>query len=1356
MDKQKNQTIHLLYLSQHRAVPGTDYRPEESTTSLCFGYYDEIQEEVENGSNSIDYQHSFALRYPSQFENKELTAKQIITLMEWQYTPILTPNAEATFGAPICCHTEGDDTPPFVGILLLSLNLLHNSEWMSLDKRLAQFAESFQELCQNIVSQNSTPTIGQLSKKAIVRSYRCANCADVCITVNTWRLQDIFLISKAIQLLTGQTVTIQTSPLWSMAAHTAYVSRILTDPDIIPENADVTIDFHIDILDTSLEKEFLAIVPEKPNGKSLANSVERVGGVLGTGNYSVHLPFSDYWRVIRAKLSNSASDQVEQSDSPLMAFLIKYISSKQLDIRNQRIRFCYQGDVLAHIHEFLAGKNLPQQRQSAYALSPVEKQIQQLLKELSAARNRLPEYEYPYREALARVMDLVYQFNDFLYSGNIHSYIFASQLLAMLGGIKRYLDYLDVLNQHKPTPYMLVPPNKHLIDQYSAAMIRDINNATIAIGEYSHALVVFSRNHIHSQNYGTHSKINIEKYLIAYSAFLHEICDNFNRDRSPTEQVHLLPFCYLDKHQKKILVRTLFRWTKVSEDVIPAPLPVACPNYRSFANAYRLLPLLTHEVSHQFRYLQRDIRNAFVMEQVWEHFAEVITKELLKEVLGRESEITIGKDIQSILAFTLQSDFKERFGDQLSDVAFRELSSRILQPYVSELLTSFGYKQLETSVLQPGNIQKLMRKFMEYIDIPKLQHEQARGILNKYQPSRRKKGSGNIAEYGYDVTLLLCSSAAFQFFSAPGETEQNYKWKALLEDAEAFCDLYPNAEDRKVWRTMFRWLASVLGTYSLEKPDFSVGIFRNIVAQLLIASQDKLLREKYHWLSDVWMGKEALKAQQDHSAGDAVPFDTVLFDFWSLYYQIVTNLDADNVLKGTETLRSYADRLLGVNGVAVHNVGLRDKLMLKEPASGISQAAYTSHLIDSFLLDLQALLECYEPLMHSFGDLSVATLANQNPTSIVKKLAAALAQSCQDNLLNHHVYSTTKQRLLQILQEEDNVFSLLQGVINCHPRHWWVRKGEEYIDLYSEICADLGMCSAYKLDEIGYLALTANQYIKELKEGPWEDASFNFRDQRYQIVLDVLMIQRQPADQRDYHMRERQILTEQIHMRAAAIFEQLTTMLVSLVRECREYNLPPIFLESIRACLGISMAALPAVSEENSIQSIFHCAAAMIAHMDRILTILREYVAGEENDANVNNLRERIRILTGYQSHLHVLRYITHSISYSKVFKRQVISTPNKEKQLKHFSSVMDKIQEENWIKCMQKDSFYSSIGEYYRNWGMDVCQPCSLSQQLQFVSRYYSLAHKRYYIPLDDQSAEFEPENLMEEWFRRFFYPAP
>lgn len=153
-------------------------------------------------------------------------------------------------------------------------------------------------------------------------------------------------------------------------------------------------------------------------------------------------------------------------------------------------------------------------------------------------------------------------------------------------------------------------------------------------------------------------------YLPAYKEYLQSVCNAF---RSEQIQHHLdapsLIFTFaLELLGSKVYMHSLF--AQIYETKVTHPAAFLCAVFvptdeeESLNDVYKYLPMLTHEVSHNFKYSETADRNSFIVDYMLEKISDHIIRRLMMQAADGKRDMFIGR-APGILAKALAGALKK-------------------------------------------------------------------------------------------------------------------------------------------------------------------------------------------------------------------------------------------------------------------------------------------------------------------------------------------------------------------------------------------------------------------------------------------------------------------------------------------------------------------------------------------------------------------------------------------------------------------------------------------------------------------------------------------------------------------------
>lgn len=157
---------------------------------------------------------------------------------------------------------------------------------------------------------------------------------------------------------------------------------------------------------------------------------------------------------------------------------------------------------------------------------------------------------------------------------------------------------------------------------------------------------------------------DINKKLCPYREYLQWICNNFMKDKKDSER--LIIKVSLDLLKNRVSMATLFSEAHdyETEKKTPSLCVVFYPSHDELEGAYKYLPMLTHEISHHFRYIHSEERNRVLLEYLLDQLCTHMVASLFQMVSEKGNHMIRGAAedmLASVMKRTLQKCFKEKY-----------------------------------------------------------------------------------------------------------------------------------------------------------------------------------------------------------------------------------------------------------------------------------------------------------------------------------------------------------------------------------------------------------------------------------------------------------------------------------------------------------------------------------------------------------------------------------------------------------------------------------------------------------------------------------------------------------------------
>ena len=601
---------------------------------------------------------------------------------------------------PFFCDITLSNELPFLGVILISLSNLSGNFKKSLGKFVKDIKLSF------TVNEAKSQNI-----RFVYSLYYSLNCADLCLVIRTDSLNYIHQVNRKIKRMAEEDETeINTTVIFSVQYSVSNNNLCALNS----KNKEVSFIVRSDKkYENNLEER-----EAEDSSTELGFNVTSYG-VNGTGNFVTRFNYNQYSallpNLIQYKLSSGCT--VEDESFSL------YIKS----ICHEREWF----DDEINVETKKVNCHILQRNICRWICSVREKIIK--IDEVAgnffafSENNYIYKYKKMFDCEFRLIKDLVDTYSDLWYKNVSQSgYIFFSQICIAVNGIGEMLEKIkditgaDVLEQSVQNLYQTI----HFI-------ACDLNG-------YNKQFQYLNQDSVNFPSYEIQSKVNSEKYMAAYSSFLHRFFATYYQNKNNEEYiVQSFPLALIDITQRKIVTNLFFssfykEEKKKDNNKKRSLFSVHFPSAEYFANIWNSIPLLMHEVFHTLHYGETEVRNKALVYSVDTYFAETIVSMLLNvvnegitinnswlpEMLREPVYDTIVQERTAFFEQAIEYDSFQRF----SDWRFREVKHSC-QEFYSKVFDSFddikniSYKQ---GYVFRNKIKKDLDYILQCIDFAKI------------------------------------------------------------------------------------------------------------------------------------------------------------------------------------------------------------------------------------------------------------------------------------------------------------------------------------------------------------------------------------------------------------------------------------------------------------------------------------------------------------------------------------------------------------------------------------------------------------------------------------------------------------
>jgi len=1045
------QLIHMAKEIQYSGKKGKLIEEEagkkcrKENSFFCYGYYDKVTRVYCTEDASFSYKDVFAIRYPYKKSAQPIYADQMFSLI----------NQDIKGEDPFILNDE----KPFMGIFLITV-IPENGMGESFDQIV--------DKCIKNIKDNLEKTFDCTSGV-----YKTINCADICMVLRTDKVGDLYILKRDIE---------------------EYAS--LPDENI---NFKVILIVASDFPADRNKRQFLPEVVKKNKNEIIAirfecqsnildeiNDLEaegiRIVGTGGIGEYAMLIPFEKFSQCydLYVKLKkNDVAELVSEGEDNIRSFFIRH---------KDDLLFLYER-WLFNINQTKAfrkdDRNQCGEKYEAY--------IEQAMRLYNQLLTRIEEQDsldcierpdimkHDYVEQKRLVKELLYTYNNFWYQkvSAFRGVFFYAQMEALLDGIEQQNRLLERVESESRRNLTHIFYND-LTEIFYNDLIEGMQRMIAGINSFSKLLLAANFNVRNIPNYEVQTKVNVEKYLYAYNMFLIKICKASYQNGNSKEKV--FPIFYMDLSTRNIRAHTVFSSLEsVSEsEKRTRTFLIACPNYQRFANVYHVLPMITHEISHNFRYLERKERNEFFLRYLVDQYSVKIINALFEypdqenySLINVKEREFVGEYLKTILSEMVLEELK----DVISDIHLRN-ALEYMVPVICNLCDIHSRREKSFYLL----LDHLQNEMTEIFRLSNIEY-----VLPEDQD-------------GTDDVELIIINCAIDLLM--GDKEQVAKWKERIEELKG------NEENEDVKKEYQKL------TECLDAHCECAGAYRDCPAKIIdLAERALIYMQKQffeHFLDIFEINEEDIKTEIEED----------------IKTEIIDKIIDERVKAICEKNKTNIVRIM------VEMIGKRNQFgRFVKQLEGIPDYK-KQHIFDSLCrlsemfdesIDLIGKLRQLEPLeernksenFNFVEPLDFNVTYNKKDDKFIKKLHAKLKEEYRKKIQRFGDGSLNEDRwILWNSVQEDYTNS---GILNPDSEQFckmfskrmmrlsledFQDDGQDYFDRYDEVCADLGMCEAFGFNYFGYFCYLIHLFMKE-RNMPM-DKLLDLTEERIALVMKAL------------------------------------------------------------------------------------------------------------------------------------------------------------------------------------------------------------------------------------------------------------
>lgn len=210
-------------------------------------------------------------------------------------------------------------------------------------------------------------------------------------------------------------------------------------------------------------------------------------------------------------------------------------------------------------------------------------------------------------------------------------------------------------------------------DDLTASTRRAIDS----ISRFQKLMQSINQQSLQSPNYDVQLHTDLEKYVIAYTEFSRRfLAEHFQEDghSSENDKQEILPLVTVDTRNEMLAAQPLFllpyRLHKECAFSNRSPervlLPIELPDIDTLGSIYTTLPLISHELSHNFRVINRDERNDALIRYIFHNVAAYTVRSWISYTCERTPYLPFGAiqdKLTDCMAGCLERFYRQYYGN---------------------------------------------------------------------------------------------------------------------------------------------------------------------------------------------------------------------------------------------------------------------------------------------------------------------------------------------------------------------------------------------------------------------------------------------------------------------------------------------------------------------------------------------------------------------------------------------------------------------------------------------------------------------------------------------------------------------
>lgn len=732
------QEIHLLHLSRNAPLLPTtlsDPQKDSGQMPVSFSMFDYFDWLVVQKGNSLDHMSCFGLDQKTVASPPQVSS---------QYLTLVTLEDELEdsggqsgwmIGDPFF-YGEGMEDAfaefPFLSIMIVTISpcpdQLPQAGQESAQYRKEADVERFLKSCAHELRKLVWETASGVDEecpdtlKAVFQVYHCINSGNFCIAMRTRTPEPSYHIAMRVRATTLNedalygfpAVDCSTFSLMGSVYHTREDGTVETPPLSVSSKSQSKVALRL-----SVTNHVRNLLFQRTKGAV----VEELNGLYGRYDVTLHLKLNQYWElypwICAHKLGihfppNNVPAAGEEEGGPV-TLLKQAMEEHGAQYINARL--------LINLDNCIAPDNNGERRKKRQDHVKMENQaIDQKMHEVLQLADRLPYCQQEFKKCVCLLQDLWESYSSLRYQDDsfISGNMLLTQISMLLDVVCAYINSID--------------PSFNEEMLYND-LVGSLRSAINSISHFQKLMLSINQQSIQAPNYEVQIHTDMEKFVVAYTEFSRR----FLAEHFPPKEAHgsvgelkkhrqlIFPIITVDMVREAIQAVPLFLLPyhgAVDLDLLTSNtsqerilLSIEMPDNDAFGNLYATLPLICHELFHNFRVLDRDKRNDALARFLLYRVAQYIVQRWIDQAHEDAVYACFGDLEDDLLVSTLAEQLEEAYRQQCGatheTANIGVLISNILIFLDRDVFILRDQNAFQQPVNVPGQIRENLRQLCE-------------------------------------------------------------------------------------------------------------------------------------------------------------------------------------------------------------------------------------------------------------------------------------------------------------------------------------------------------------------------------------------------------------------------------------------------------------------------------------------------------------------------------------------------------------------------------------------------------------------------------------------------------------------